>query len=122
MKKKAETAERKNGLFLAVGIVFVLAVVLTWLIKGGSFQGSEFVIADYTRLGLHDIFTIPFYSIYYFVIQITLLFAIAIFYGVVSKTKGYKTLVSSIAKVLVGKDKGSKLVGSIILAVITSFT
>ena len=122
MKKKAETAEKKNGLFLAVGIVFILAVVLTWIIKGGSFQGAEFVKADYTRLGLHEIFTVPFYSIYYFVIQVVLLFAIAMFYGVVSKTSGYKSLVSKFANFLKGKEIVFALVTSLLVAIFTAFS
>lgn len=122
MKKKAEAAEKKNGLFLAVAIVFILAVVLTWIIKGGSFQGAEFVKADYTRLGLHEIFTVPFYSVYYFVIQIVLLFAIAMFYGVVSKTSGYKSLVSKFAKFLKGKEIAFALVTSLLVAIFTAFS
>ncbi|MBO4245460.1 MAG: hypothetical protein J5892_01815 [Bacilli bacterium] len=122
MKKKIETAEKKNSLFFAVGVVLLLAIVLTWVVKGGAFQGSEFAASDYTRLGLHDIFTIPFYSIYYFVVQITFLLSIAVFYGVVSKTSGYKTLVSKFAKFLNGKEIVFALIISALITIFASFS
>lgn len=122
MKKKAETVATKNGLFVAVGIVFLLAVVLTWVFKNGSFQGAEFVAGEYTRLGLHEILTAPLYSIYYFVVQIGLLLTIAIFYGVVSKTSGYKNFVSKFANLLKGKEIAFALVTSLIVAIFTSLS
>lgn len=122
MKKKAEVTTKKNSLFIAVGVVLLLAIVLTWVLKTGQFQGAEYLKNDYIRLGIHEIFTLPFYSIYYFVIQIVLLIAIAMFYGVISKTSGYKTLVSKFAKVLKGKEIVFALVASLIIALFTSIS
>ncbi len=122
MKKTDKISEKKNGLFLAVGITFALTIILTWLVKTGTFSGTELVDNGYMRLGLHEIFTVSFYGIYYFVIQVMLLLVIAGFYGVVSKTSGYQNLVTRFGKFLKGKEIFVVLITSLVIAVLTSFS
>lgn len=120
MKDKKEKGN--NSLFFAVGITILLAVILTWVIKGGSFSGAEFTSGDYTRIGIHELFTLPFYSVYYFVVQVALLFIIAGFYGVVSKTSGYRKLVNSVANAFSHGSVAFVLITTLLIAAFTSLS
>ncbi len=97
--------------------MFILVVVLTWIIPNGSFEtGVEFSKGTIQRIGLVHIFYGITYALQNFSIQIVFLIFVGIFYGVVSKTDGYKKLVERIAKI----GKGKEVVFAIIIAFITA--
>lgn len=81
-----------------------LVVLLTWIIKSGSFNGS-FIENGYNSLGLFDILKLPFYTLQSYLDYGILVISIGIFYGVISKIDAYSKLVDNIVK----KIKNKKL-------------
>ncbi len=115
MKKK----ERKNGLFKGILLFIVVAIVLSWLIPSGAF-GTEYVgDGTLTRFGLNDVSWLVYYGISMGIDKILMLLAIGGFYGILSKTKAYESLVSSIAKKFKNK-KIAVVLFSVIIAGLTS--
>lgn len=101
--------------------MLVLVVVLTWIIPNGSFgTGVEFTKGTIQRIGLVHIFYGITYALQNFSIQIVFLIFVGIFYGVVSKTDGYKKLVERIANFGKGKEVVFAIVVAFITALLTS--
>ncbi len=97
--------------------MFILVVVLTWIIPNGSFTtGATFSKGTIQRIGLVHIFYGITYALQNFSIQVIFILFVGIFYGVVSKTDGYKKLVERIAKL----GKGKEVIFAIIIAFITA--
>ena len=117
-----EVSKKRNNhsLFKAVAITLLVVVILTWLIPAGQLNGTEFEVSEKVRTGINEIFLGMFYGSNYYLLQIMFLIVIGIFYGVVSKTKGYQAMVSSIAKMWKGKEKVFILVNSLVLALMAS--
>ena len=118
MKKLFE----KHTVAKLLGILIFVAIVLTWVLPYGMFQGTEFTEYGTTRLGLNDIPTIAYNSIYFAIDKIVYLFALAGFYAVISKTNGYNKLVSNIVKKIKGKETLFVIVTSVVIAGLTSVT
>ncbi len=112
---------KEHGLAKVLLVNLLLVVVLTWIIPTGSYgTGAEFTEGTLQRIGLIHIFYGLTYAVQNFSIQIIYLIFVGIFYGVVSKTDGYKNLVSKIAKFGKGKEIGFAVVISLIIALLTS--
>ena len=105
-----------------LGIIIFVAIILTWIIPVGGFNGVEFIKSETVKVGLSDIPTIAYNSIYYAIDKIVYLLVLGGFYAVISKTKGYKKFVSNISQKIKGKETIFVLAVSVILAVLTSFT
>ena len=118
MKKLFE----KHTVAKLLGILIFVAIVLTWVLPYGMFQGTEFTKLGTSRLGLGDIPMIAYNSIYFAVDKMVYLFVLAGFYAVISKTDGYNKLVSNIVKKIKGKETLFVIVTSVVLAVLTSVT
>ena len=118
MKKLFE----KHTVAKLLGIMIFIAIVLTWILPYGMFQGTEFVEYGTNRLGFGDIPTIAYNSIYFAIDKIIYLFALGGFYAVISKTDGYNKLVSNIVKKIKGKEHIFAVVISVVLALLTSVT
>jgi len=110
----------KHAVAKAIGILFVITVVLSWIIPAGQFQGSQLVDGGMMRVGLNDIGTILSTSIYFILDKIIYLLVLGGFYAVLSKTDGYKKLVNNIVKKINGKEPIFVLVTSIIITFLTS--
>ncbi|MEG1892748.1 MAG: hypothetical protein RR189_02510, partial [Bacilli bacterium] len=72
------------------------------------------------RVGLGDLGTALYYSIYFSIDKIIYLFVVAGCYGVLSITSGYQNLVTSIAKKLKGHEIVASVVISLIIVALTS--
>ena len=118
MKKLGE----KHGLVKVAGIMVLLTVLLTWIIPQGMFQGTEISVTEITRVGLFDFFTYGLLGMYYFTVLVTFIFVLGAFYQVLSRTKGYQKLTSSIAKIFNGKEILFTLVVSFIIAAVSAIT
>ena len=118
MKKLFE----KHTIAKVVGIVIFISLVLTWILPSGVFQGTEFYKYGTNRLGLNDIPSIVYNSIYFAIDKIIYLLILGGFYAVLSKTNGYNKLVSSIVKKIKGKEKIFAIIVAILIAGLTSIT
>ena len=114
MKKK----ESKYGLLKAVLVVLILAFVLSWVIPSGSYSSSGYSELGVLRLGIYDIASSIYYAISFGLDKIVLLFAIGVFYAVITRTQAYERIVSGIARKL--NKKLAVVMFSIIIAVLTS--
>lgn len=124
-KKVVETVKettKKNdySLFKVLVLSILLVVVLTWIIPAGTYTGEEFQITEITRTGINELFLSIFYGANYYLIQIILLLAVGLFYGIISKNKGYNGMVNKIANLWKGKEKVFVLVHSLVIALMTS--
>lgn len=114
-----EKKEKKYGFLKAVLIFVVIAFVLTWIIPASGYTSTGFTQTGMSRLGLYEIAYSIYYAISFGVDKIVLLFAIGVFYGLLSRTQGYERIVSGIAKKIKHK-KLAVVIFSVILAALTS--
>ena len=118
MKKLFE----KHTIAKIVGIVLFIAIVLTWILPYGTFQGTQFYEYGTNRLGFNDIPSIVYNSIYFAIDKVIYLLILGGFYAVLSKTDGYNKLVSNIAKKIKGKGHIFAVVTAIVIAGLASVT
>ena len=112
----------KHTIAKMLGIVIFIAIVLTWIIPTGTFNGTQLIKYDQIRIGFNDLATVAYNSIYYGIDKIVYLLVLGGFYAVLSKTDGYRKLVSNIAKKIKGKETLFVIVTSVILTGLTSVT
>ncbi len=113
---------KENDLVKVVTIAILVTLVLSWIIPGGSFSGSEFTDSGLTRLGLNEAALSVVYSVSFFLQQIAFVLILGAFYGVISKTNGYKELVTRCAKFVKGKEIPVVLTVSALIALFVSLS
>lgn len=111
----------KHTVAKLVGILFFVTIVLSWIIPYSAFQGAELMKAEKANVGLTDITSILSTSISFIIDKIVYLVALGGFYAVISKTDGYKKIVSGIVKKLKGKEVLSTIIVSVVIALMSSF-
>ena len=94
----------KYDLIKLSGILLLLTIVLTWVVKQGMFQYGEMAVNEISRVGFSTLAQYTMLGIYYFTVLVTFLFVLGGFYQVLSKTAGYQALVKGIAKKLKGHE------------------
>lgn len=113
---------KRNDLFKAIGICFLIFIILSWIIPTGSYNNGEFVKGAISAVGLTDLFYYPVITFGTFV-QYGLLFLIlGGFYGVINKTGVYKKWIDAIVKSFKGKEKLFLILTIIILSLLTAVT
>ena len=112
---------KEHDLVKIIGIMLLLVVVLSWIIPTGTFSsGATFTEGEMGRLGLGHLFYGFSYAIQNYAIQIGFLLMVGVFYGVVSKTEGYKEFVNRLANIFKGKEILVSLIISFIIVLLTS--
>ena len=112
---------KEHDLVKIIGIMLLLVVVLSWIIPTGTFSsGATFTEGEMGRLGLGHLFYGFSYAIQNYAIQIGFLLMVGVFYGVGSKTEGYKEFVNRLAKAFKGKEILVSLIISFIIVLLTS--
>lgn len=113
---------KEHDLIKLVSLVLIVVIVLSWIIPSGSFStGASFTEGDMGRIGLAHIFYGFDFALQNYSIQIGFLVLLGMFYGVVSKTEGYRALVSRFVKVCKGHEIGIAIIISLLVALLTSF-
>lgn len=112
----------KHSLGKVLGIVFILALILSWIIPVGSFNGAEFVDQGLMRIGLADVGNMLYYVIAMAVDKILFLFALGAFYGLLTKMPAYQKIITTIAKKLKGKEILFTVLISLFLTIFTAFS
>ena len=129
---KKEVAKKSNhGTFKVLAIVILVVALLTWFVTSGTWafnpNDAGQTVATYTaneepiRTGINELFLAVYYAVNYYLIQIVFLAVLGIFYGVISKTKGYKVMVKKIANVFKKSETFFMLSTSLFVALIASF-
>ena len=55
---------KKNKLVKVIGVIAILAIIMTWIFHTGSFSGTTFQDMDLKRIGFSDIPVLLYYAIY----------------------------------------------------------
>ncbi len=112
---------KKNSLFKVLGITFLVAVLLTWILPTAEYA-STLTVGDRVPMGLFDIFTYPLYSLGYFAGIVLFLLAVGGLYGVLEKTTVYPKFLDKIATKLKGKEHWLLIVSAVLFALLASLT
>lgn len=112
---------KKYNLFKIVLIAILVTFVLTWIIPYGYFSGSELTSYGLGRLGISDLLLSGVYGFNFFLQQILFLVVIGVFYGILSRTSGYKECVKSIAKGFKNVEIVFVVLSSILTTLLTAF-
>lgn len=112
---------KNHGLFKVLAICIFVAIVLTWIIPTGYFSAGEYTQSTIARTGINEIFLSMYYSTNYYLLQIIFILGVGVFYGVISKTKGYNAFVEKLASIFKGKEKLFVLLNTLIIALFVSF-
>ncbi len=102
-----------------IAIVFVF--LLTWIIPSGVYQSGT-VTGELERTGIADLFLGGMTSVNFFLQQILYILFIGAFYGVMTKTDGYKKLVEKFATKMKGHEIPFVVILSIMIAAFTSIS
>lgn len=107
---------------LTKSILFMVltAVLFTWVIPYGQFNGGDFYDYGMGRVGLIDISISMYNALYYTMDKVVYLFVLAGVYGVLSKVSGYQRLVTVIAEKCKKHTIVFSVITSVFLFVITS--
>ncbi len=97
-----------------------IAILLTWLFPSGAYQGATYASYGLKRIGINDVPSVIYYAIYFALDKLMYLLAIAGFYGVLSVTKGYRKLVTDVAKKIEPYKTTYAIVTMIILMLLTA--
>ncbi len=114
---------KKHDLLKAIGIVFLVYVVLSWIIPGGSFSSGVYTKATTTPLGIGDLFLYPIATSVYqmFVLSALVVLAIGGLYGVLNKTGVLTSMVSGLAKKFKGREKLFVILTTVFYALVSAF-
>ena len=107
---------KKHDLFKIIGIAILFTALLTWIIPVSQYTGTEMYVGEISRLGIANLFASGVYSLSTMLYQVTFLLVLGGFYGLLSVTSGYKSLVEKIVAKLKGKEIPFILITSFILA------
>ena len=101
---------KENDLVKVVSLAILFTIVLTWVVKGGSFAMNEtgklafMESEDYIRTGIFELALSGVYAVSFFLQQVIFVLVLGAFYGILSLTNGYKRLVKECAKFVKGKE------------------
>lgn len=110
----------KYDLFKIIAASILFVALLTWVLPVSQFTGSEMYVGDIARLGVANLFATGVYSLSTVMYQVTFLFVLGGFYGVLSSTKAYKKLVDNIVNLLKGYELPFVIIISFIFAGLAS--
>ncbi|MDD2435896.1 MAG: hypothetical protein PHO63_06585 [Bacilli bacterium] len=113
---------KKHNLFKAIGIIFLIFIVLSWIIPVGSFDSGSFVKGKINPIGLLDVVYFPILTITTFIQYGVLLLVIGGFYGVVNKTGVYVNVVDYLVKKVKGKEKQFLIIIISLLSLLSSLS
>ena len=115
---------KKNSLLKAIGILFLVYVVLSWIIPTGYFSNGEFTSNSAIPVGIFDLILYPLITATSSVFILTALVFVMIgaFYGVLNKTKSYQRLLDNLKSKFKGKEKVVLIVTTIMFVVLASLT
>ncbi len=113
---------KKNNLLKAIGVYFIIVVILTWIIPAGSYQNGVFVKDATSPVGVLDFFRIPLTTITNYANYGILVLLIGALYGVMNRTGAYSKLVSHFTKKYAKKEKTFAIITILFFSILSSVT
>ena len=121
--KKLKQWFKNHDLFKVLVGLIILTFILSWIIPGGSFSGATYASEGTFRLGIDDLFRMPFYYVINsYLKNIVFILVVGAFYGVLSRTDGYRKLVTKTAASFENKPLLFVLGASLLFAVYASLS
>lgn len=112
----------KRNLLKAIGISFLIFVVLSWIIPVGTYSNGELTTNGIDAVGLFDLINIPITTLLTFALYIVVFAAIGGLYGVMEKTGALPAWTQNITKKFAGKEKGFLIFTIIFFVILSSVT
>ena len=112
----------KRNLLKAIGISFLIFVVLSWIIPVGTYSNGELTTNGIDAVGVFDLFSIPISTLLTFALYIVVFAAIGGLYGVMEKTGALPAWIENITKKFAGKEKGFLIFTIIFFVILSSVT
>ena len=115
---------KKNSLLKAILYVFLAYVVLSWVVKVGTYSNGTLTATDTSPVGLVDLIRYPIVTLSssLFVLSALVILAIGGFYAVLNKTGVYGNIIEGIKKKFKGQEFKFVVISVIILSVLASLT
>ena len=115
---------KKNGILKAIGVLFVISIIIGWIIPTGYYSDSTFVTDAKVMLGFVDLIKYPIINFTSSVFVLTALVIIFLggLYGVLNKTTVYSKFINDITKKFVGKEKTFLIISILTFSILTSLT
>lgn len=116
MKKESKSL----NLFKISFICLIFVAILTWIIPTGNFETGPFVNQGLVRTSIYDFLMTYYYAILYLLMDIVFLLCVGGLYGVLSKSREYSAIVSSIANKIKGHENIFIVLIGLLFALFTS--
>lgn len=115
---------KKNNLWKAIGVCFIVFILLSWVIPTGSFSSGTLTTGSTSPFGIFDILRYPIVtaSTSLFVLTGIVILLIGGFYGVLNKTGVYGKVVEDLTTKLKGKGTTFIVLTILIFAILSSLT
>ena len=112
----------KRNLLKALGISFLIFVVLSWIIPIGTYEGGKFTTDGIDAVGLLDLVEVPVQTLLTFALYAVVFAVIGGLYGVMSKTGALDAWTEKIVKKFSGKEKRFIVFTIIFFVILSSLT
>ena len=116
---------KKNSIIKAITITFLVYIVLSWIIPGGTFTSGEYSkTTTITPVGIGDLFIygVSTATTSIFALIAVILLLIGGLYGVMNKTGVYQKVVEGTVKKFSGKEKAFLIISILVFAILSSLT
>lgn len=112
----------KRNLLKALGISFLIFVVLSWIIPVSTVSGEKVANGGYNAVGLFDLVGVPVQTLVTFALYIAVFSCIGGLYGVMSKTGALGAWTENITRKFTNKEKGFLIFTIIFFVILSSLT
>ncbi len=113
--------KKKYGKYYLVTIIALVALLFTWIYPSVTCTDVCEASKETVRAGIMDFFTMVYFSFYYRMNEIFLLFAIGGSYGILSQTKAYRKIVDKVSNFVEGRELISTLVVTLVMGLYAAF-
>ena len=86
--------KKKSDKIVILLVIMAVCAILSWIVKGGSFDAGSFTDLGMSRAGLYDLLLVVSSAIYYKYTDIIYILIVGGCYGVLMRTDSYKMLVT----------------------------
>lgn len=112
----------KRNLLKAIGISFLIFVILSWIIPVGTYSGGKLSKDSIDAVGLFDLVGVPVQTMLTFILYAVVFATIGGLYGVMSKTGALEGWTSKTIKKYEGKEKSFVVFTIIFFTILSSLT
>lgn len=115
---------KRKSILKAIGIAFLIYVVLTWIIPTGYFENGKYVADKIVPVGLFDLIRYPLITVSssVFILMAMVVLLTGALYGVLNKTGVYQEFIGKIVNKYKNKGLTFVIISTILFTVLSSLT